>query len=94
MSDPQIDAEGRRVLTEVPTEPGFYWWREKPEYFWRMIQLVSCGVYPIDLQPALYAYDVEFAKSIARPLRKWENVAEVGEWVACLKPDQEGNLGS
>jgi len=34
MSDPQIDAEGRRVLTEVPTEPGFYWWREKPELEW------------------------------------------------------------
>ena len=65
-------------MNTLPTQPGFYWWREGTLPF-RMIQVM-------DLSGLLAAYDVEKCEFKWRYLKDWQEYAEVGEWIAVPVP--------
>jgi hypothetical protein len=87
------------IQTTLPTEPGFYWWRQKDTDAWRMVQIINFGDKE---KPCLNAYDVEFCSFRGRNLKCWQEWAEkgplpehIGQWVGPLpKPGDMPSVGA
>lgn len=67
------------ISSALPTEAGFYWWRETERAEWRMLQVVDCGG-----PQYLNAYDVQHGSFGGRGLRYWD--FPIGQWVKVHTP--------
>lgn len=69
-----------RPTTELPTEPGLYWWRklDRPKDHWRTVTLLPRGSFA----PSWYS---DYADSIET--KKWLEIYGPGQWVRIPEPE-------
>jgi len=69
-------------MSELPSKPGFYWWRETEVFPWRVVQLIDFG------KGRIMSYDVQKHAWSGRPMTDWVLCAPIGEWVEINEPEK------
>lgn len=68
---------------KLPTEIGFYWWRQDAAFDWRMIEAKNFGD---DGIAHLSFTDVELQSFGGRSYKSWEEYFVIGEWMQIVRP--------
>jgi hypothetical protein len=82
----KINSSSNRATQQLPTEAGFYWWRENKESAWRMVQAVDFGV---EDKSQLMTYDVQNHAWSGRSLNAWKAFFPIGEWCHVTEPNKQ-----
>lgn len=80
-----------QLVRVLPSEEGFYWWREKDERAWRMVQVVDFASGYEDASH-LMTYDVQNGSWRGRSLKAWAEHFPIGEWVRVFEPQERKHL--
>lgn len=70
---------GESPVRHLPSEEGFFWWRENPSKAWRMVQVVDFAS-GVEDKAHLMTYDVQNHSWSGRSLRGWADHFPIGEW--------------
>lgn len=68
------------MATNLPTDPGFYWWRKTTLREWRLVQVIDLGA------GRLMSFDIECSSFKDRPIEDWEEFEVIGHWQKITKP--------
>jgi hypothetical protein len=74
------------IVRHLPSEEGFYWWRENPERTWRMVQVVDFAS-SVEDKAHLMTYDVQNHSWSGRSLKGWAEYFPIGEWLHVRLPN-------
>jgi hypothetical protein len=75
-----------KIKTELPTEPGAYWWRLKHEDEWSVVLVKGFG------PGHMSAYQTEFdAKWSGRSIEAWAGNYPIGFWCRIPTPSETQN---
>jgi hypothetical protein len=76
------------IVRQLPSEEGFYWWRENPERTWRMVQVVDFAS-GVEDKARLMTYDVQNYSWSGRSLKGWADHFPIGEWLHVPMPNDQ-----
>lgn len=73
------------MSAELPTEAGFYWWRQDDAKPWKLLRVRgSPGYKPTNVD------ELSGNAFFGRPLSHWAEDAPIGQWVRIQQPGEEG----
>ena len=77
--DERDELELKLKASSLPSNTGFYWWRETPSHAWSMMMVMGHD-------ENLWADDISHGKFSGRTISVWLKHFPVGEWIEVLPP--------
>jgi len=84
-TQPPDGSNEKIAIRRLPSDEGFFWWRENSGKPWRMVQVVDFSP-SLEDKAFMMTYDVQNHSWSGRSLRAWAMHFPIGEWIHVSPP--------